>query len=193
MAAGHTVAVAGSGKLVAVVAAAGFTAFPTSDLPTDAGMSRTRPRDLTPLEPVDPASDEQGFAESFARRGARRHAGALLDIIDNWQPDLVVRDEADFGSAVAAERRAVPCAVVLVLAAGTLLRKELVGPPLHELRRDHQLPPDPDLRMLDRQLVLSPFPRASAAHPLRCRMSPSRTARARPRRPSRTLTSPPFT
>ncbi|MFI5605740.1 glycosyltransferase [Amycolatopsis sp. NPDC051903] len=47
---------------------------------------------------------------------------------------------------------------VLVLAAGTLLRKELVAEPLHALRAGHRLPPDPGLTMLDGQLVLSPFP-----------------------------------
>ncbi len=70
----------------------------------------------------------------------------------------MVRDEVDFGSAIAAERYGVPCVPVLVLASGGLLRKDVVAKPLHALRAEHGLPPDPGLSMLDRDLVLSPFP-----------------------------------
>nr|WP_238335072.1 glycosyltransferase [Kribbella amoyensis] len=111
-----------------------------------------------PLEAVDTAAEERHFSEAFGRRGARRHAGALLGIAGEWKPDLIVRDEADFGAAIAAERLGIPCVNVLVLAAGSLLRKELLVEPLHEIRAEHELPPDPELIMLDRDLVLSPFP-----------------------------------
>ena len=47
---------------------------------------------------------------------------------------------------------------VLVLAAGTFLRRSLVAEPLGELRAEVGLAPDPGLDMLDRDLVLSPFP-----------------------------------
>lgn len=69
-----------------------------------------------------------------------------------------MRDEVDFGTAIAAESLAIPCATVLVLATGGFLRKEVVAEPLHELRSTYGLPPDPELTMLDRHLVLSPFP-----------------------------------
>ncbi|WP_280726609.1 nucleotide disphospho-sugar-binding domain-containing protein [Kitasatospora sp. MAA4] len=69
-----------------------------------------------------------------------------------------MRDEVDFGTAIAAESLGLPCATVLVLAAGGFLRKEVVAEPLHELRSAYGLPPDPELAMLDRHLVLSPFP-----------------------------------
>ncbi|HWM74986.1 MAG TPA: nucleotide disphospho-sugar-binding domain-containing protein, partial [Nocardioides sp.] len=51
----------------------------------------------------------------------------------------------------------VPTATVLVLAAGTLIRPDLVSAPLATLRAEHGLPPDPELGMLSRDLVLSPF------------------------------------
>ncbi|QMU76339.1 glycosyltransferase family 1 protein [Streptacidiphilus sp. PB12-B1b] len=152
-AAGHTVAVAGGGNLVPTIEAAGFTAFATSE-------PRPRPQepDRTPLEPVDAEGDDRGLRDGFAGRGARRHAGAIPDIVRAWRPDVVVRDEVDFGTAVAAELLGLPCATVLVLAAGTFLRKDLVAAPLHQLRSGLGLPPDPGLAMLDRDLVLSPFP-----------------------------------
>jgi MGT family glycosyltransferase len=44
------------------------------------------------------------------------------------------------------------------MAAGSFVRTEVVGAALNELRAEHGLPPDPDLAMLSRYLVLSPFP-----------------------------------
>ncbi|WP_035803580.1 glycosyltransferase [Kitasatospora mediocidica] len=152
-AAGHTVAVAGSGSMVSTIEAAGFTAFATSE-------PRPRPPapERVPLEPVDPEGEDRQLRDGFAGRGARRYASVIPDIVRAWQPDVLVRDEVDFGTAVAAELLGLPCATVLVLAAGTFLRKELVADPLHQLRSELGLPSDPALTMLDRGLVLSPFP-----------------------------------
>jgi UDP:flavonoid glycosyltransferase YjiC (YdhE family) len=158
-AAGHTVAVAGAGSLVPAIAEAGFTAFGTSR-PRPAPTPDAAPPAPEPLRPWDPEEEARAFRDSFAERGATRHAAAVLDVAREWRPDVVVRDEVDFGSAIAAERYGVPCATVLVLASGGLLRRELVTEPLNALRADHDLPPDPDLHMLDRDLVLSPFPAA---------------------------------
>lgn len=155
VAAGHEVAVAGSGGLVGRVEAAGFRAFATS--PVRSRPKTTSPRDLTPLSPVDTRAAEVEFAENFADKGARRHASAIQQHIRDWRPDVVVRDEADLGSAIAAEVLGVPTATVLVLAAGTLIRPDLVSAPLATLRAEHGLPPDPELGMLTRDLVLSPF------------------------------------
>jgi UDP:flavonoid glycosyltransferase YjiC (YdhE family) len=154
VAAGHQTAVAGSGRLGARIEAAGFTALATSPVQPPATPG---PRDPTPLAPVDARAAEIEFAENFADKGARRHAVAVQEHIRAWQPDVVVRDEADFGSAVAAEVLGIPSASVLVLAAGTLVRPELVAAPLADLRAEHGLPPDPELAMVTRDLVLSPF------------------------------------
>ena len=154
-AAGHEVAVAGSGGLTARIEAAGFRAFATSAPPSR--TTAAPPRDLTPLEPVDARAAEVEFAENFADKGARRNATAIQQHIRDWSPEIVVRDEADLGSAIAAEMMGIPTATVLVLAAGTLVRPELVEPPLATLRAEHDLPADPGLTMLTRGLVLSPF------------------------------------
>ena len=152
-AAGHTVAVAGAGGRGSEIAAAGFAAFATSEPRT-----RLKAADRGRIEAPDPEADVRQLAEGFARRGARRHAAAILELARTWKPDVLVRDEVDFGTAIAAESLALPCATVLVLAAGGFLRKEVVAEPLHELRSEYRLPPDPELAMLDRHLVLSPFP-----------------------------------
>ena len=153
--AGHTVAVAGSGKQLDAIQSAGFTALGTSQ-PHPAGKVPVPAPE--PPQRWDPDQEARHFRDAFAERGARRHAAALLEIAREWQPDLVVRDEVDFGSAIAAERYGVPCVSVLVLASGGLLRNEIVAEPLNALRAEHGLPPDPGLSMLDRDLVLSPFP-----------------------------------
>jgi UDP:flavonoid glycosyltransferase YjiC (YdhE family) len=75
-----------------------------------------------------------------------------------WRPDVIVCDEVDLGCVVAAERLGVPCARVLVIASGSFLRPELIADRLNTLRIDHGLPLDPSLVMLDRDLVVAPFP-----------------------------------
>jgi UDP:flavonoid glycosyltransferase YjiC (YdhE family) len=59
---------------------------------------------------------------------------------------------------IAAERLDLPYATVLCIASGSFVRTEVVGEPLNEVRAEHGLPPDPELEMLSRYLVLSPFP-----------------------------------
>ncbi len=154
-AAGHEVAVACSGGLVPQVEAAGFRALATS--PPRQVPREPPPRERTPLAPTDARAAEVEFAENFADKGARRHATAIAKHVRDWRPDVIVRDEADLGSGIAAEVCGVPAATVLVLAAGMLVRPELVSPPLAALRAEHGLPPDPGLARLTGDLVLAPF------------------------------------
>jgi UDP:flavonoid glycosyltransferase YjiC (YdhE family) len=151
-AAGHTVAVAGQPVMIPAIEAAGFTALATPG----ATLSSTPER--LPLLKLDLERENRDLREGFARRLAREHATAVLELCAMWQPNLLVCDEIDFGTMVAAERLGLPYATVLVIAAGSFVRKEVVGEALNELRAAHGLPPDPDLTMLSRYLVLSPFP-----------------------------------
>jgi UDP:flavonoid glycosyltransferase YjiC (YdhE family) len=115
-------------------------------------------RQKRPMLPVSMAREERDVRERFARHAARERAAEMLALSAEWQPDLIVCDEMDFGSMIAAERLGLPYASVLVVAAGSLVRGDVVGEPLHELRAAHGLSPDPELEMLSRYLVLSPFP-----------------------------------
>ncbi|MEO9323700.1 glycosyltransferase [Nocardioides sp. C4-1] len=153
--AGHDVAVAGHGGLAPSIEAAGFPALATG--PARPSGDAGRGRDLTPLLPVSSRATEIEFAENFADRGARRHAVALQELARSWRPDVMVRDDADLGATVAAEVLGVPVASVTVLAAGTLVRPDLVVPRLDAVRAEHGLGPDPDLVALSRGLVLVPF------------------------------------
>ena len=93
----------------------------------------------------------RGQGRPTTRACGRRH-------LRTWRPDVVVREETDFGSAMAAELAGVPCATLVILAAGTLARPDLVSPVLQAVRAEHGLAPDPTLATLRRDLVLSPFP-----------------------------------
>jgi UDP:flavonoid glycosyltransferase YjiC (YdhE family) len=98
----------------------------------------------------------------FHRRGlvsvlAPRVVTDLLRISESWRPDLVVWDYADFGGCVAAEVLGIPHVSHEAGATFDDLMSDLVAP-LADLRAAYGLPPDPELRMLERYLVLSPFP-----------------------------------
>jgi UDP:flavonoid glycosyltransferase YjiC (YdhE family) len=151
-AAGHTVAFASQAAMIPTIEAAGFTAF------TTAGETLMNTPERLPLLKLDLDKEDRDLREGFAGRLARKRADSLLALCPAWQPDLLVCDEIDFGAMIAAERLGLPYATVLVIAAGSFVRQEVVGEPLHELRAEHGLPPDPDLTMLSRYLVLSPFP-----------------------------------
>jgi UDP:flavonoid glycosyltransferase YjiC (YdhE family) len=138
--------------MIPAIEAAGFTAFATGG----ATLSSTPER--LPLLKLDLEREERDLREGFARRLARERAATILALCDQWRPDLIVCDEIDFGAMVAAERHELPYATVLVIAAGSFVRKDVVGEPLNELRAEHGLPLDLELAMLSRYLVLSPFP-----------------------------------
>ncbi len=151
--AGHEVAIAGSGGLVPRIEEAGFRAFATSPMRHHSGAPAER--DLTPLVTTGARAAEVEFAENFAARGARRMAGAVPAVIEELRPDVVLRDETDLGTTIAAELLGVPVATHLVLASGLLVRPELVVPQLDAVRAEHGLAPDPDLTRLTSGLVLS--------------------------------------
>ena len=151
-AAGHTVAFACQRALLPAVQAAGFTALAT------AGATFAETPQRRPLLKLDLEREDRDLRDGFADRLARTRASALLDLGAGWQPDLVVCDEVDFGSMIAAEKLGVPYASVQVIAAGSFVRRELVAEPLSRLRAEHGLPPDPGMDMLSRYLVLSPVP-----------------------------------
>ena len=154
---GHAVAVAGSGRRQAEIAAAGFTAFATSEPGPGTGSAG---RAEAALVPPDLQAEERQLREGFAGTAARRHAARVSGLAREWRADLIVRDEVDFGAAIAGELLGIGCATVVVLPAGGFLRPEIVAEPREELRAEYALPPDPELGFLFRGPVLAPFPPA---------------------------------
>lgn len=149
--AGHVVAVQGARSLTGAIERAGFTALTVESAPI-------REPERLPLRALDQDRENAEFVERFARNGSRVRAEWLEPIVRDWRPDVLICDETDFGAMVVAEKLGVPRAIVRVMAAAALVRRELVADALGELRALHGLPPDPGLAMLDGSLVLVPFP-----------------------------------
>ena len=150
-AARHRVAFAARPWMVPQVEAAGFPAFVAG---SDLGLTPER----LPLAEPDLDRDMRDVGSGFGRRVARERAIDILPLCTEWQPDLLVCEEFDFGAMVIAERLGLPYATLLVSATGAFVRPELVAGPLDEVRAEHGLPRDPGLAMLSRYLVLTPFP-----------------------------------
>jgi UDP:flavonoid glycosyltransferase YjiC (YdhE family) len=149
---GHDVAFGAQAAMLPTVKQAGFEAF-------DTGGRTIRDVELRePLLELDMEREYRVVREGYAGRVARQRAPAILERARMWRPDLLVCDEMDFGCPVAAERLSVPHATVLVIASGMLTGPDLLAAPLGQLRDEHGLPPDPEMAMLNRYLVLSPFP-----------------------------------
>jgi UDP:flavonoid glycosyltransferase YjiC (YdhE family) len=149
---GHAVAFSAQEAMLATIEATGFTGIDSG------GATLADPAARLPLQPVDRAHEERVVRDSFAGRLARERAGRLLAVAGEWSPDVVVRDEVDFGAAVAAERLGLPHASIIVLAAGGMIRPDLLRGPLDRLRAEHGLPADPGTEMLHRHLTLVPVP-----------------------------------
>jgi UDP:flavonoid glycosyltransferase YjiC (YdhE family) len=148
---GHTLAFAARPWMVSKVEALGFVAFPTG---SDRGLAPV----TRPLVELDAERELRDLRDGFGRRIARERAADLLPLCGKWRPDLIVREETDFGAAVIAERLEIPHANVLVCAAGSFVQPSLMASALDEVRADHGLPADPAAEMLNRYLVLTPFP-----------------------------------
>ncbi len=146
----HEVAYACQADLLPSVCRAGFPAYDTG------GATVLAPSLRRPLVPVDRAAEEEVVRRAYAGTVARERAARLRELAAGWEPDVVVRDEMAFGSAVAAEALGLPHAAVTVVAAGGFVRPDVVGEALDALRSEHGLPPDAG--MLHRHLTVVPVP-----------------------------------
>jgi UDP:flavonoid glycosyltransferase YjiC (YdhE family) len=148
---GHTITVACRASMVPVVEADGFVAVAIGpdvpDLPA-----------IAPLVPIDEAHEEQVMRYGFAGTTARLRAADVVRLCGDDRPDAIVSDEVDFGAVIAAESLGIAHVTVLVLLTGSFARHEVIADALNDVRSAFDLPPDPELVMLRRHLVIAPFP-----------------------------------
>jgi len=93
-----------------------------------------------------------GFIQGFGPQ----MAADLLDLMQTWKPDVIVRDPVDFGGYIAAERFDIPYASIM----WALYISPRWGcvEPLNMLRRQYGPSEDPGLESFDRYFVLSALP-----------------------------------
>ena len=149
---GHEVLYCCQEGMVATVAAAGWRAEPAG------GASLLHESARRPLAPVDREREERVMRDFFAGKAARDRARRLSGVIDRWRPDMVIRDEVDFGAAIAAEVAGLPHAAVVVIAAGRLVRPDVIEQALAALRSELGLGPAQLDEALHRYLLLVPVP-----------------------------------
>jgi UDP:flavonoid glycosyltransferase YjiC (YdhE family) len=103
-AAGHAVAVAAPASFAGSVAKAGLAHLPFPDGPPDQlGAVYSR----LPSLPREEAN-RVVVTEVFGRLDAQASLPTLLSLVGEWRPDVVIRDPAEFGALVAAERFGLP-------------------------------------------------------------------------------------
>lgn len=152
LARGHDITFSGQRSMLPIVEAAGYVGLDSGG-PT---LAATEFRG--PLRPVDRRREENVIRDVFAGAVASERAARLIAVARAWSADVIVRDEVDFGAVVAAEVIGIPHAGVIVLAAGGLIRSDLVAQRLDALRALHGLEPDPGLLALHQHLTLAPVP-----------------------------------
>ncbi len=139
--AGHDVRVIAGASLARPVADAGLTLVAAgppdlppvlAGIPERAGLSGRRLAAVT-------------WKLAFATILADSMATAVLDLAADWRPDLVVHEDSEQGSWIAAERLGVPH-IALQATAWRGTRYGLSEEPLNRLLERHGLPADPGLR-----------------------------------------------
>jgi UDP:flavonoid glycosyltransferase YjiC (YdhE family) len=152
MQAGHDVAFATPASFVPTVERSGFRAFP-------AGMAELPAQMFPELRGLSGRAATEIVWLRVRPVQASAMVTDLLGIIDTWRPDLIVRERAEYGGCIAAERLGLSYASVEINAAQMGQdQRAMLSAGLAPVLAEFGLPPDPDLQIQERQLVLSPFP-----------------------------------
>lgn len=153
--AGHDVMVAGPPALVGNAVGTGAVFWPFDYPPRDEMTAVT--------EQLPRLSTEEANAvvcrEIFGRLNATAAVPRLREALDEWRPDLVLRESAEFGNAVAAELHGIPHARIAIgLGAAEDYVAGYAMESVEKLRCDHGLPRDPEARWLHAAPQLTLFP-----------------------------------
>ncbi len=148
-AAGHEVRYTCQSAMLETVRRAGFEALDSGGRTLAAASARR------PLVVADRADEIAVLSTVFAGAVARERAARVCEVARSFRPDVIVRDEVDFGAAVAAELLGLPHAAVTVLASGSMITPGLLDEPLATLCGEVGLS-HRSAAFLDRHLTLVP-------------------------------------
>jgi UDP:flavonoid glycosyltransferase YjiC (YdhE family) len=152
---GHAVRVAAPASFASAVERSGFAHLPFDDAPAQLiGPVMAR----LPTLSFDEANATV-MREVFGRIDAQAALPALVAAMDEWRPDVLVRDPAEFGSLAAAERAGVPHVHGAIgMAEMSRLIEGSTAEPLTELARLAGLPEESLTGALASEPILSPVP-----------------------------------
>ena len=140
---GHEVRIVGGASLAAIATAAGFPFDAVG--PATIGAAGAAVPEIAALTGRRRAVAT--FRDVFCGSIATGVADDLEPVIADWRPDLVVREDMDFGASIAAEARGILVATVQATAWRPEMRR-LAVEPLNAIRVRNGLPDDPELRQL---------------------------------------------
>lgn len=153
-AAGHQVAFATTPTACTAIRALGFHCVPAgADETADEGQAR---REWMAALPGREAS-AWVWPNRFAGTWTADRLPDLVAVCQDWEPAIVVREYMEFAGCIAAEFHGLPHAAVQVTAWRPQFHR-LIVPPLNHLRQTLGLPPDSNLAMLHRYLLIVPAP-----------------------------------
>jgi UDP:flavonoid glycosyltransferase YjiC (YdhE family) len=152
---GHEVAFATGKSFGPIIQRVGFRHFPCGfDFDGSIETLEAMPEWEAIKERVPPGAVQQLYG--FVQGVAPKMADDLLDLVNTWQPAVIIRDPVEFGGYIAAEYGGLPHATIMW--AFYIAARLAVGDALLELRQRYGLPADPELNTLDRYLILDFLP-----------------------------------
>jgi UDP:flavonoid glycosyltransferase YjiC (YdhE family) len=157
--AGHEVAFAVRPSLLPLVEASGFTVFPVGgDLAADPEYQQVKAQLRT--MPSGLEAELFSYPRLFGGIPSRIRTPHLVAIAQEWQPDMLIREAAEYPSLIAAEYLGLPHATVSIAAAlrGMVIFEREVAAHLDPVRHTWGLAPDPDLKAPYRYLHLAYSP-----------------------------------
>jgi UDP:flavonoid glycosyltransferase YjiC (YdhE family) len=182
--AGHEVVVVGGASVASAVRDAGLVHVVAGPPDLASVFARVPERDGLTGRRLAAVIWKQAFAGILAEA----LAAAVLDLARSWRPDLVVHEDSEQGSWIAADALGIPY-VALQATAWRGTRFRLSEEPLNRLRAAHGLPPDPGLERWNRFGFLTTRPQGlhDPADPM-----PAGTRPIRPSAPDAAGGEPPW-
>jgi UDP:flavonoid glycosyltransferase YjiC (YdhE family) len=153
--AGHDVVVATGAGLAPILGSAGFAHLAVG--PATLGEAMAPFPELADL--VGAERVRFMIRHVFGQVVAEAMASGVLALAADWRPDVVVHEDMEFGTWIAAERLGIPSASVQVVAWRPHVRGT-VATSLNPLRETHGLAADPELRGLYGSLFFTTRPPA---------------------------------
>src|SRR4051794_3039861 len=149
--AGHEIAFVTRASLKPAIEAAGFTFFPIGgDLAAD-GVYQQVKAQLRSM-PLSLETELWSYPRLFCGIGSRLRTPDLVAIARAWQPDMLIREAAEYAAPIAAEHLGLPHATVAFAAALNTMPifERDAAEHLDPVRQNWGLPPDPTLASLYR-------------------------------------------